>query len=226
MGPANELLSKNTMDSLREQGGIAPAADASKPKEPQVPKGTVGLGEDETQGRDTLTYEKPSMDLFRAIFAESDASDSDDEVPPPTKTAPIPDLQPLNQPPSAAHFARDTAAPATEPKNALEPVSFADFKPTFIPKADRTTSTSLKKKEKRPKAALSFDVDDGDVSAPVLAPKLKKPKDKERSKKRHKSKHAEDEVEDEDEWVEKPVAPAAAAPVRVIPARARAVDFL
>ncbi|KAF5375309.1 hypothetical protein D9757_009683 [Collybiopsis confluens] len=38
----------------------------------------IGLGdEDDTQGRDTLTYERPSVDIFKAIFA-SDDEDSDD----------------------------------------------------------------------------------------------------------------------------------------------------
>jgi hypothetical protein len=32
----------------------------------------VGLGEDESQGRDTLTYARPSMDIFKVIFASDD----------------------------------------------------------------------------------------------------------------------------------------------------------
>ena len=49
----------------------------------QMPDGprdlaNIGLGEDETQGQDTLTYERPSMDIFKAIFASND-EDSDDE---------------------------------------------------------------------------------------------------------------------------------------------------
>ena len=39
----------------------------------------IGLGEDESQGRDTLTYVRPSMDIFKAIFA-SDDEDSDDDT--------------------------------------------------------------------------------------------------------------------------------------------------
>ena len=39
----------------------------------------IGLGEDESQGRDTLTYVRPSMDIFKAIFA-SDDEDSDDDA--------------------------------------------------------------------------------------------------------------------------------------------------
>lgn len=45
----------------------------------------VGLGEDESQARDVLTYERPSMDVFKAIFAsddEDDGSDDEDDVPP------------------------------------------------------------------------------------------------------------------------------------------------
>ncbi|KAH8116377.1 hypothetical protein DFH11DRAFT_1876226 [Phellopilus nigrolimitatus] len=32
----------------------------------------IGLGDDETQGRDILTYERPAMDIFKAIFASDD----------------------------------------------------------------------------------------------------------------------------------------------------------
>ena len=38
----------------------------------------VGLGEDESQGRDTLTYVRPSMDIFKAIFANDDESDDEE----------------------------------------------------------------------------------------------------------------------------------------------------
>ncbi|SNX82423.1 uncharacterized protein MEPE_01129 [Melanopsichium pennsylvanicum] len=34
----------------------------------------IGMGDDERQGKDTLTYTKPGMDLFRAIFASDEES--------------------------------------------------------------------------------------------------------------------------------------------------------
>ena len=37
--------------------------------------GRLGLGEDERQGRDILTYELPSVDVFKAIFASDDDED-------------------------------------------------------------------------------------------------------------------------------------------------------
>jgi G patch domain-containing protein 1 len=40
----------------------------------------IGLGEDENQGRDTLTYERPTMDVFKAIFASDDEDSDDDEA--------------------------------------------------------------------------------------------------------------------------------------------------
>ena len=39
--------------------------------------GTVGLGEDADQGRDTLTYVKPAPDIFRAIFGDDDSDEQD-----------------------------------------------------------------------------------------------------------------------------------------------------
>ena len=59
------------------EGGDAAAA-GSRSRGPRD-LANVGLGEDETQGRDTLTYERPAMDVFKAIFA-SDDEDSDDDI--------------------------------------------------------------------------------------------------------------------------------------------------
>jgi G patch domain-containing protein 1 len=40
-----------------------------------------GLAEDETQGKDILTYERPSMDIFEAIFASDNKSRDGDGHP-------------------------------------------------------------------------------------------------------------------------------------------------
>lgn len=39
----------------------------------------VGLADDENQGRDTLTYKKPELDIFKAIFADDDDGDDGDD---------------------------------------------------------------------------------------------------------------------------------------------------
>ncbi|RXK36349.1 G patch domain-containing protein 1 [Tremella mesenterica] len=49
--------------------------------EERVPRnlGEVGMAEDMNQGRDTLNYTKPTIDIFKAIFASDDESEDEEE---------------------------------------------------------------------------------------------------------------------------------------------------
>jgi G patch domain-containing protein 1 len=129
----------------------------------------IGLGEDESQGRDTLTYVRPSMDIFKAIFA-SDDEDSDDDAEEdgsqekgaPAPAAPDPGPSTLPKRPEEerptgnaldvksvpAHVRTHSAAdktPTYEPQSVDRPpagtvtVDTATFKPTFVPRAERET---------------------------------------------------------------------------------------
>ena len=123
----------------------------------------VGLGEDESQGRDTLTYVRPSMDIFKAIFA-SDDEDSDDDAEgdggqekgAPAPAAP-PDPGPSTLPKRPeenaadvkyvpAHLRTQSAAdqtptyePHRPPPASMEIVDTATFKPVFVRRAERET---------------------------------------------------------------------------------------
>ncbi|KAH8833057.1 hypothetical protein DL96DRAFT_1677302 [Flagelloscypha sp. PMI_526] len=167
----------------------------------------VGLGEDEWQGRDTLTYQRPSMDVFKAIFA-SDEEDSEDEeedkkdgdgdiamdsvdldVPPPPPSLP------------------------TQPLASSDPVDPSTFKPTFIPRDGRSTkdkdkSSSKKKKKDKKTALVSFDVEeDGDEGGLSISPERPKKKRKKKEKSGNESQPPvlrPPPQEEEEEWVEKP----------------------
>ncbi|KAJ8514295.1 hypothetical protein ONZ45_g8158 [Pleurotus djamor] len=167
----------------------------------------VGLGEDETQGQDILTYTKPSMDIFKAIFA-SDDEDSDDEedapldkmdVDPIPQTDSIPDPDPAPPVPSTS-----------QPVIPSGPVDLATFKPVFVPRGGKSKSEKKekkeKKKEKKKVGLVSFAMDEGveggdDERSSKERPKKKKKRDKERDKE---SKDKKDEVDEDDMWVEKP----------------------
>ncbi|KAG6902569.1 hypothetical protein C0995_014958 [Termitomyces sp. Mi166 len=185
----------------------------------------VGLGEDDDQGRDTLTYERPTMDVFKAIFA-SDDEDSDDEnekdeaeggEEPSAPTATTSGLEP--SPASAP----PPPPPPPPPAVATEPVDLSSFKPTFIPRegkgkkdkdkdADKAGDNDKSKKEKKEKrkrekekrVVLSFALDEegGDEMMP------KPPKDRPKKKRQKKEKGTRGEDEDEGMWVEKPAADA------------------
>ncbi|KAJ8092958.1 hypothetical protein PM082_011278 [Marasmius tenuissimus] len=203
-GLSQELIDAATAsmwDTSARGGGAGGKRDLSN----------VGLGEDDTQGRDTLTYERPSIDVFKAIFA-SDDEDSDDEggetkVVEEKESA---DISPPVPPPAA------TPAPAAE-----EPVDLATFKPTFVPREarvtkgdDKSNEHDTKKKRKKDKekrkAIVSFAMDeggDGEDHVTEHRPKKKKKKDKEGVKTKEKAKDRDKDkmaVDDDDIWVEKP----------------------
>ncbi|TFK92456.1 hypothetical protein K466DRAFT_480570 [Polyporus arcularius HHB13444] len=202
-GPAPAMITAGT------EGGDA-VVEEPKSKGPRN-LATVGLGEDETQGTDTLTYQRPAMDVFKAIFA-SDDEDSDDEGEEEDESTPPLALPDVLMPPPP----KPVVTPAPLPNAPAEKIDLATFKPTFVPRSERVSGkdkASEKSKEKkkdkekkRPKAALmSFDVED-DGSMPSFGPtsthKEKKNRDGERKKKRRKEKQ--DDEEDDSMWVEKP----------------------
>lgn len=191
----------------------------------------VGLGEDDDQGRDTLTYQRPAMDVFKAIFA-SDDEDSDPEVdvadldqrtssagPSTSTTVSQTPRHLVAAEPTQASYEPRTSQPATSAEP--EKVDLATFKPTFVPRADRESRKDKdkdKKKEKKKKAAtlVSFDAEDEGLQISVSATRRKdkhktkekdgeKGDDGERKKKKRKEKEKKDEVEEDDSmWVEKP----------------------
>lgn len=180
----------------------------------------VGLGEDETQGADILTYQKPERSIFKAIFA-SDEEDSDDEdqaKPEDTDPREVSTPAPPGAPPQ----------PSTEDvKMSIDdgPVDLATFKPKFVPRAERTADGNppskkrKKDKERRKsgKALVSFEVEEGGEDSSVVS--KSRDKDKEKKKKRRSKEKDHRKVEDEKEkekkqeevgdddemWVEKAV---------------------
>ncbi|KAF9466188.1 hypothetical protein BDZ94DRAFT_1252313 [Collybia nuda] len=165
----------------------------------------VGLGEDDDQGRDTLTYERPEMDVYKAIFA-SDDEDSDDEEPaeePENDTGE--NTVPLGQ--------DQTEETAIKTPNALVelpppdvPVDPSTFKPTFIPRDNKTKKSKDKGKEKERKekrkkekktVLVSFEMDEEGGTVLATKPSKDRPKKKKRRDK--------GEGDDDDAmWVEKP----------------------
>ncbi|KAJ7272738.1 hypothetical protein B0H12DRAFT_1091797 [Mycena haematopus] len=193
----------------------------------------IGLGEDDAQGRDTLTYQRPAMDVFKAIFASDDEDsdddakdDNDDEHPPPPA---------VQAPPQTAPVIAAIVPDAPEPGV----VNVGTFKPTFIPregkaKKDSTRATKDKKeKKKKEKVLVSFQEDEED--GPLQISVKDRPK-----KKRRKDKQPDDE---DGMWVEKPApdivkdlaVPTSSQPLVLEPpasepqapkGRKRAIDFM
>ncbi|KAI0343331.1 hypothetical protein BDW22DRAFT_1407187 [Trametopsis cervina] len=194
------------------------AASESKPGVRNL--ASIGLGEDETQGQDTLTYKRPAMDIFKAIFA-SDDEDSDDEDTAADNLEPKPSTVPSDPPVEVS--VKDEPLPSILPSKVVEPtkppvdekVDLATFKPTFIPRTERDSRTKDKdrekdkKKKKKVKTLISFDdnEEDGGLQLNVKPQKRKdgeKLKDKDGERKKKKRKETKAEEEDDGMWVEKP----------------------
>jgi len=179
----------------------------------------IGLGEDEAQGADVLTYQKPERGIFKAIFA-SDEEDSDDDEDQAKVDATGP------QGPQDTSVPAPSGAPAKHSKEDIQmdvddgPVDLATFKPKFVPRAERTTDDNpppkkrKKDKEKRKsgKVLVSFDVEEDGEGTPLASKTRDKDKDRERRKKQRlkekdpgKGRRKEEADDGGDMWVEKAV---------------------
>lgn len=171
----------------------------------------VGMADDANQGRDTLTYTKPSIDIFKAIFA-SDDEDSDDEEEVETKEVK----------PDASSFSQVADPFPPRPIAAEKPLAageLSSFKPVYRKAQDSEVATvteseareperKKKKDKKKRKGVLSFDVDDGEAAEDTASRE-------ERRKKRREANVAAGNGTAlaalsegaEGEWVEKPAMP-------------------
>ena len=224
---------------------FAPASSAQKQGERnRKDLSNIGLGEDDSQGKDTLTYQRPSRDIFKAIFAsddedsdgEDDKKDKDKLVEPAGASVVTPEVAATSPAPTLATYQPGTSTLSSVP----EKVDIAPFKPTFIPR-DTTKSKSKGKKDKKKKGSertiVSFDIDEDDFdSLLVSAPKENdngRPKKKKKRKDKEKEKN---DTEEEGDWVEKPPPEAVKGPSPISPdamqtdevpdrGRKKAIDF-
>jgi len=199
-------LSFTTSEAEEAFRQVVGSTEASSSTQPQVQSSSsgpqnlanIGLGEDENQGRDTLTYQRPAMDIFKAIFA-SDDEDSDIEKVD-TEECKIP-VEKLDVPvdrvaPPVSHSLLDNG-----------PVDLSNFKPTFKLRTgkakkenDESRSKSKKSKEKKKKdkkgPIVSFDVEAGADEGPLPDVLKEAPKRRRKDHKRH-------DDDDDGMWVEK-----------------------
>ena len=175
----------------------------------------IGLGENDGQDDDILTYERPSMDIFKAIFA-SDEENSDGEED--TKVDESPDADdaviapPI--PPQTSDSSTSTKLKISEQprRDVQEDIDMSTFKPTFIPRDPQAKAKEKElvkgKKGKKPKGTksgilVSFELDEADGEPLSLSGPRHKDKDRDRDRPKKKRRKRE-EVDGDDMWVEKP----------------------
>ena len=184
-------------DKFIHQESSTQPTDQAAGNEERRPRtiGEVGMADDANQGRETLSYTKPNIDIFKAIFASDDEDDDDEEEP----VVPSKDANGQGEVPAGETTKRADPFPV-KPEG---PVDLAVFKPVFNLKKDDEPSESkeerkkAKKEKKKRKGVLSFDVgEDGDEDEPRQKEEKKRKKNKENG-----STEQQGETE---EWVEKP----------------------
>ncbi|KAF8141436.1 hypothetical protein EV363DRAFT_1412875 [Boletus edulis] len=211
---ATEDMSQRPTDATGDVDGVGTEAHIGPaPLRGKRDLANIGLGEDDDQGDDILTYERPPMNIFKAIFA-SDDEDSGDERDDKDKSPEGDGAEvPLSSQPSTVEKPTPAETPivVTAVANSTDErvvvndkVDLSTFKPTFVPRdsaGNGKMSTTKEKKSKKSKAALvSFDVDeDGGESLSIST--RRETKERDRPKKKRK-KHR--EREEEEVWVEKP----------------------
>ena len=214
--PEAELVASGSGGDLSSAAPSKGASGDDRPKQRDL--NNVGLGEDETQGADILTYQKPERSIFKAIFA-SDEEDSDEEDQ--SKVEDI-DLRGSSVPATSSALAQPSKEDV-QMKTDDGPVDLATFKPKFVPRAERGADDNppakkrKKDKEKRKsgKALVSFDVEEGGEDSSVVSKGRDKDRDREKKKRKAKDKdrvkngdkkEKKPEARDDDEmWVEKAV---------------------
>ncbi|KAM0793650.1 hypothetical protein ACM66B_001081 [Microbotryomycetes sp. NB124-2] len=188
-----QVLDQDAMDSLVRESQPrkeAPAASStaanyvgdshdlqssSMDRKPRQTIETVGLGDDESQGQETLTYEKAPKDIFAAIFADGDDEDEESDDEPVHVQAEAGKAEEAHQGPQET--SADTENGKVQDAKAVPNLSaetIAEFKPSFVARSTTATTTSpnfaaegdkvsskkKKKSSKRPKSTLSFAMDD------------------------------------------------------------------
>ena len=222
--PADMSQSTDVTGGVGGDAGSRGVAGA-QPADGKRDLANIGLGDDDGQGDDILTYERPPMNIFKAIFASDDeeSEDEKDDVLPEDQAE---DAKPIPlQPSTSSHVIEKAPEQSTRPAPSTatdslkktvainNKVDLSTFKPTFVPRDAQSQSHTgngngkapgtKEKKIKKSKAGpvVSFDVDeDGAESLSILA--RRETKDRDRPKKKRK-KHKE-QVEEEEVWVEKP----------------------
>jgi len=219
---APEMPTFTGTESFRTASGAGLTGRQGNSSQGRKDLSNIGLGEDDDQGRDTLTYERPTMDVFKAIFAsdeeDSDGEDNtkideDDDKPSglvSSKGPPVDggaNTQALPRPevgiPSTTSY-----EPQSKDNNSASPekVDTTPFKPTFIPRNSKKSKDKEKKekKKKSERTIVSFDLDeDGSESLSLSIPKERS---KDRPKKRRKDNGRKEDTNEDDQsmWVEKP----------------------
>ncbi len=147
----------------------------------------VGMADDENQGKDILTYKKPSIDIFRAIFQADDSDDDEDEAD--NDNSPVPDrpterLATVSK--SITHALEQDPPPTSQSMEAQDGEILSEsYRPLFQArtradiaaeeetskdrdgkKAKSKTQRDKDRSKKNAKILMSFDVGDDDMDDP------------------------------------------------------------
>jgi G patch domain-containing protein 1 len=216
----------SSTDFSEEPGVAAAAADTTTMTGTSRKNGprdlaNIGLGEDDDQGRDILTYSRPAMDIFKAIFASDDESgdeggDGGEEALELDREAVPERAKPLGEaiPPEGKKGEKEPEKEKKQEKEKEEEkLDMATFRPVFVPRSERS-EPSKKEKEKKDKkksgkskgkTLVSFELDEEGGGGLAIKPsKEERPKKKKKKRRDNSGAVGGEEGDDDGMWVEKP----------------------
>lgn len=189
-------------------GGSAEGQAEEEEEVERVPRSLadVGMPGDANQGRDTLTYTKPSIDIFKAIFAsddeDEDDNDDDDGKKEGEEDEDIPACEMLARQRKKLEDEREKARALKRKQEEEGTVDIATFKPVFSMRREQSDTTTTTKATPRMEGGSGDKEGGGDTQVTAKKQKKKDRKDKKEKRKGVLS-FAADEGEDEGVWVEK-----------------------
>ncbi|GAC97228.1 hypothetical protein PHSY_004813 [Pseudozyma hubeiensis SY62] len=166
----------------------AQASSSSSNNTPHIPPGTediaqedaIGMGDDERQGRDTLTYVKPSIDVYKAIFASDEEESSGEDDGGRDRAVARPKLQNPASGSGVVFQARSKRKDVEDEGDKL--AAAATNSPIAAAQVDKKRK---KDKATKKKSLLTFDLEEDDGNAsPAAAATPKDPSSKAKTKAR------------------------------------------
>ncbi|PWZ01097.1 DUF1604-domain-containing protein [Testicularia cyperi] len=154
-------------EAISEQGRTGTSETLNDDNDVEAWLSQVGVGDDERQGHDTLTYVKPAPDVYRAVFgADSDDEDDGSGDAHADQKVSGPGPRPKMQDPTAAFNVTFTAR--SKRKDAAAWVGLDHSPANSSQVAEAGTGEKKRKREKKStapskgKGMLTFDMDDGE----------------------------------------------------------------
>ncbi|KAJ9126346.1 hypothetical protein QFC24_002080 [Naganishia onofrii] len=144
----DKFTNVSSTTTTMEEASSSMTTSGSGPRQPKT-LAEVGLADDVNQGRETLTYKKPEIDIFKAIFADDDdddeGDDNDDEGDGGVGAGKAVGRPMVAPPPSKLHHPSLASIPIADSSNSVSDALAIDASAPYRPVFALPTTTTTKR---------------------------------------------------------------------------------